>query len=291
MTTDPARLGTEAGGAGAGAASPSGPPLTVTLLGTGTSTGVPVIGCGCAVCASDDPRDARLRTSAHVVAHTDGGDVHIQVDVGPDFRQQALRYGVTEVDALVVTHEHFDHVVGLDDLRPLFFRNRAPIPVFTLPRTADALHGMFRYIFDRTYPGASLLDLHPVGEEPFRVASRAIEGAAVEVTPLRAPHGSFEVLGIRIGAFAYLTDVGEVPADVRAALAGVEVLVLDGLRPEPHPTHLTFAEAAEVAAAVGARETWLVHVTHAVTHAEADAALPAGVRLAYDGLVLEVAGR
>ncbi|PAP78835.1 MBL fold metallo-hydrolase [Rubrivirga marina] len=263
--------------------------MTVTLLGTGTSTGVPVIGCDCAVCASSDPRDARLRTSAHVVAHTEGGDVHLQIDAGPDFRQQALRHGVAAVDALVVTHEHFDHVVGLDDLRPLFFRNRAPIPVYTLPRTAEALHGMFRYIFDRTYPGASLLDLHPV-DGPFSVSSRSLEHAAVEVTPLRAPHGSFEVLGLRIGAFAYLTDVGEVPGEVRAALAGVEVLVLDGLRPEPHPTHLTFTEAAEVAAAVGARETWLVHVTHSVTHAEADASLPAGVRLAYDGLVLEVAG-
>jgi phosphoribosyl 1,2-cyclic phosphate phosphodiesterase len=285
MTTDPDRLGAKAEAGGA-----TGPPLSVTLLGTGTSTGVPVLGCACAVCTSADPRDARLRTSAHVVAHTDAGDVHIQIDAGPDFRQQALRHDVTAVDALVVTHEHFDHVTGLDDLRPLFFRNRAPIPVVALPRTAEALHGMFRYIFDRTYPGASLLDLHPVGDAPVRVASRSVEGAAVEVIPLRAPHGAFEVLGLRIGAFAYLTDVGEVPDAVRAALAGVEVLVLDGLRPEPHPTHLTFAEAAEVAAAVGARETWLVHVTHAVPHVEADATLPDGVKLAYDGLVLEVGG-
>ena len=137
----------------------TGPALTVTLLGTGTSTGVPVIGCDCAVCTSDDPRDARLRTSAHVVAHTEAGDVHLQIDAGPDFRAQALRAGITAVDALVITHEHFDHVVGLDDLRPLFFRNRAPIPTFALPRTADALRSMFRYIFDRTYPGASLLNL------------------------------------------------------------------------------------------------------------------------------------
>lgn len=266
------------------------PPLTVTLLGTGTSTGVPVLGCGCDVCTSPDPRDARLRTSAHVVAHTAAGDVHLQIDAGPDFRAQALRYGVEAVDALLVTHEHFDHVTGLDDLRPLFFRNRAPIPVFALPRTAGALREMFRYIFDRTYPGASLLDLSPV-EGPFVVESRAGTGAAVEAVPVRAPHGDFETLGVRIGPFAYLTDVGDVPGAALEALDGVEVLVLDGLRPEPHPTHLTFAEAAEVAAAVGARETWLVHVTHAVTHAEADAALPAGVRLAYDGLVLELGGR
>lgn len=265
------------------------PALTVTLLGTGTSTGVPVIGCGCAVCTSDDPRDARTRTSAHVVAHTEAGDVHVQIDAGPDFRRQVLDHGVEAVDALVITHEHFDHVVGLDDLRPFFFRERSPVSVFALPSTAEALRQMFRYIFDRTYPGASLLDLQPV-DGPFVARSRTGEGA-VEITPLVAPHGAFEVLGVRIGGFAYLTDVASVPDATRAALAGVDVLVLDGLRPDPHPTHLSFAEAAEVAASVGARETWLIHVTHAVTHAAADAMLPEGVRLAYDGLVLEVGAR
>ena len=264
---------------------PAAPALTVTLLGTGTSTGVPVLGCGCAVCTSDDPRDARLRTSAHVVAHADAGDVHLQIDAGPDFRAQALRAGLTAVDALLVTHEHFDHVTGLDDLRPFFFRIREPIPVYTSRRTADALGAMFRYVFDRTYPGASVLDLHPV-DGPFLAASRTAPAARVEVTPLTAPHGRFETMGFRIGAFAYLTDVGAVPPETRAALAGVETLVLDGLRPTPHPTHLTFAEAARVAADVGARETWLTHVTHDVRYADAD--LPDGVALAYDGLVLEV---
>lgn len=262
-------------------------PLTVTLLGTGTSTGVPVLGCGCAVCTSDDPRDHRLRTSAHVVAHTEAGDVHLQIDAGPDFRAQALRYGVTDVDALLVTHEHFDHVTGLDDLRPLFFRNRAPIPVYAHPRTATALHTMFGYVFDRTYPGASLLDLHSI-DGPFAVQSRSVPGAHVEVVPVPAPHGPTEVLGFRIGAFAYLTDVSAVPPEALARLDGVETLVLDGLRPDPHPTHLSFGEAAEVAAQVGARETWLVHVTHAVRHAEAEASLPEGVRVAHDGLRLDV---
>ena len=265
------------------------PPLTVTLLGTGTSTGVPVLGCGCAVCTSEDPRDARLRTSAHVVAHTDAGDVHLQIDTGPDFRQQALRYGVTEVDALLVTHEHFDHVVGLDDLRPFFFRNKAPIPVYAQPSTAETLRAMFRYIFDRTYPGASLLDLCPVSG-PFLAASRRHAAARVGVTPVPALHGRADVLGFRTGAFAYLTDVNALPEASVRLLDGVETLVLDGLRPERHPTHFSFAEAAEAAARVGARETWLVHVTHGALHAEADAMLPAGVRLAYDGLVLEVGG-
>ena len=266
------------------------PALTVTLLGTGTSTGVPVLGCGCAVCTSPDPRDARLRTSAHVVAHTADGDVHLQIDAGPDFRRQALRAGIADVDALLVTHEHFDHIVGLDDLRPLFFRNRTPIPVHARPETAEALRRMFGYVFDRTYPGASLLDLHPVDvAAPFAVASRS-GGGAVTVTPVEAPHGRATVLGFRIGAFGYLTDVSAVPDAARAALAGVQTLVLDGLRDEPHPTHLTFAEAAAVAADVGARETWLVHVTHGARHTDVDAALPEGVRLAYDGLVLRVSG-
>ena len=275
----------EAGTLGTGG---SGPALTVTLLGTGTSTGVPVLGCDCAVCTSDDPRDARLRTSAHVVAHTDAGDVHLQIDAGPDFRTQALRNGVRAVDGLVVTHEHFDHVTGLDDLRPFFFRVREPVPVFAGARTAGALHAMFRYVFDRTYPGASVLDLHPV-DGPFTVESRTVPGACVEVTPIWAPHGDFEVMGIRVGGFGYLTDAGAVPEAARAALNGVDTLVLDGLRRRPHPTHLTFDEAAEVAAAVGARETWLTHITHDLRHAEADALLPEGVRLGYDGMVLEVA--
>ena len=265
------------------------PPLTVTLLGTGTSTGVPVIGCRCAVCTSADPRDRRLRTSAHVVAHTDAGDVHLQIDTGPDFREQALRAGIPTVDALLVTHEHFDHVVGLDDLRPFFFGTKAPVPVFAQPSTADSLRAMFRYIFDRTYPGASLLDLSPV-EGPFQAASRTVPAARVEVTPVPAVHGRFPVLGFRIGTFAYLTDVNRVPDASRALLGGVETLVLDGLRPEPHPSHFTFSEAAAFAESVGVRETWLTHVTHGALHADADGSLPAGVRLGYDGLVLEVDG-
>ena len=286
MSDDAGALG---GDAPRGVSTGGGPALTVTLLGTGTSTGVPVIGCACRVCTSDDPRDARLRTSAHVVAHTEAGDVHLQIDAGPDFRTQALRSGVAAVDALLVTHEHFDHVTGLDDLRPFFFEDRSAVPVHAAPGTADALRAMFRYVFDRTYPGASVLDLVPV-DGPFVVASRSAPAARVGVVPVRAPHGRFEVLGFRVGAFGYLTDVSAVPPEALAALMGVDVLVLDGLRPRPHPTHLTFEQAAEVAGEVGARETWLTHVTHDVPHAEADAALPPGVRLGYDGLVLEVAG-
>ena len=273
--------------AGRPAGSGGPPPLTVTLLGTGTSTGVPIIGCDCRTCTSSDPRDARMRTSAHVVAHTEAGDVHLQIDTGPDFRAQALRFGVRAVDALLVTHEHFDHVVGLDDLRPFFFRDASPIPVYAQDSTAEALRAMFRYVFDRTYPGASRLDLHAV-EAPFTVAARSAPEARVEVTPVPARHGAFPVLGFRIGAFAYLTDVNAIPDASLALLDGVDTLVLDGLRRDPHPTHFTFDEASEVARLVGARDTVLVHMTHSVFHAEDDAALPERVRLGYDGLALTV---
>ncbi len=264
--------------------------VTATLLGTGTSTGVPIIGCRCAVCTSADPRDARTRTSAHVVAHTSAGDVHLQIDAGPDFRVQALRAGVAAVDALVVTHHHFDHVVGLDDLRPFFYTDKTPAPVWALPASGAVLREMFGYIFDRAYPGSSVLDLHETdGRTPFVVTARSgpQPRPAVAVTPVVGRHGHVDVVGVRVGAFAYLTDVKDVPDETVAALQGVRVLVLDGLRPEPHPTHLSFGEAVAVAARVGAAETWFVHMTHAVTHAEGDALLPPGVRLAYDGLVLE----
>ena len=264
------------------------PAVTVTLLGTGTSTGVPVWGCSCATCTSDDPRDARLRTSAHLVVHAEGGPLHLQIDAGPDFRQQALRAGVAAVDAVLVTHEHFDHVMGLDDLRPLFFWNRAPVPVWALPRTTAALSDIYGYIFrDGTYPGVSKLELRDVGAEPFGVASRDPDSAArAVVTPLLGYHGDLPVLGFRVGRLAYLTDVSRLPESTVEALAGVDTLVLDGLRPQPHPTHFSFDEAAALAARVGARDTVLVHVGHEVRHADVE--LPPGVRLGYDGLTLDV---
>ena len=268
-------------------ATPGAPRLTVTLLGTGTSTGVPIIGCDCRTCTSDDPRDNRMRTSAHVVAHTDAGDVHLQIDTGPDFRVQALRFGVRTVDALLVTHEHFDHIVGLDDLRPFFFQDASSIPVYAQPSTARALASMFRYVFDRTYPGSSQLDLHAI-EAPFTVTSRTTPGARVEVIPIPAEHGAIPVLGFRVGAFAYLTDVNAIPEASLERLRGVDTLVLDGLRRDPHPTHFTFEDAIATARHVGARDTVFIHMTHSVLHAEDDATLPDGIRLGFDGLVLSV---
>ncbi|MDX1420423.1 MAG: MBL fold metallo-hydrolase [Rubricoccaceae bacterium] len=263
--------------------------LAVTLLGTGTSTGVPLVGCGCRVCTSEDPRDQRLRCAAYVVAETDAGPVHLVIDTGPDFRQQALRTGIEAVDAVLITHHHFDHVVGLDDLRPFFFRNKHPIPIYAPPNTAEVLGQMFSYIFrDGSYPGTPHLDLEAVAA-PFEVASRTHEGR-VAVTPVPAFHGRLPLYGYRIGRFAYLTDVSAIPDESLALLDGLDVLVLDALRWEPHPTHFSFDEAVAMAERIGARETHFVHMTHSVLHAETDARLPEGVHLAYDGLVLEARG-
>ncbi len=270
--------------------SPPAPALRVTLLGTGTSTGVPVIGCRCRVCTSDDPRDTRTRCAAHVEIQTPAGPLHFVIDTGPDFRQQALRHAIPRVDAVLFTHHHFDHVVGIDDLRPYFFDNRAPIPCYADAGTAATLRQMFQYIFDRTYPGASLLELHEV-EGPFTVRGRYEPAAAVEVVPLRAFHGALPVLGYRIGRFAYLTDVSRVPEETLAQLDGLDVLVLDALRRTPHPTHFSIGEAVAVAERVGARQTYFTHMTHNVLHAEEDALLEreAGptVALGYDGLTFE----
>ncbi len=267
--------------------SSSPPPLHVTLLGTGTSTGVPVIGCRCRVCTSADPRDERTRCAAHLTAETEHGPVHLQIDVGPDFRRQALRHAIPRIDAVLFTHHHFDHVVGLDDLRPYFFDNKAPVPCYADATTAGVLREMFRYIFERAYPGASLLDLHEV-TGPFTVRSRYALEAAVGVEPLRAFHGALPVLGYRIGRFAYLTDVNRIPEATFERLGGLDVLVLDGLRPEAHPTHFSFAEAVAAAERVGARQTYFIHMTHSALHAEADAGFPDGIALGYDGLSFSV---
>ena len=261
-------------------------PLTVTLLGTGTSTGVPVIGCACPVCRSADPRDRRTRCACLVEA----GGLTILIDAGPDFRTQALREGFRRIDAVLFTHHHFDHIVGLDDLRPFFFENRRPIPCFARDNTAAVLRRMFAYIFcDGTYPGVPNLSLHEV-DAPFVVESRYGTGAAVRVTPLDARHGDLPILGYRIGRFAYLTDTNYLPEATLEQLHGLDVLVLDALRHRPHKTHFTIEEAVATARRIGARQTYFVHMTHDVGHAEEDARLPDGINLGYDGLSFEVAG-
>jgi phosphoribosyl 1,2-cyclic phosphate phosphodiesterase len=257
--------------------------IRVTLLGTGTSTGVPVIGCPCPVCTSDDPRDTRTRCACHVQI----GNLSLIIDTGPDFRRQALREGIERVDGVLFTHHHFDHVVGLDDLRPFFFRNRTPIPCYARANTAAVLRRMFKYIFcDGSYPGVPLLRLNEV-DAPFAVCSRYQDEGRVEVLPVEVFHGDLPMYGYRIGRFAYLTDTSRIPEVSFEMLHDLDVLVLDALRPDTHPTHFNFEEAVAVAQRIGARQTYFIHMTHNVLHAEANAQLPDGIALGYDGLTFE----
>jgi phosphoribosyl 1,2-cyclic phosphate phosphodiesterase len=252
--------------------------MRVTFLGTGTSTGVPVPTCDCRVCTSDDPRDRRLRPSALLA----WGESGVLVDTTPDFREQALRFGVERVDAVLYTHSHADHVLGLDDLRLYNWKQRAPIPAYGSEQTLEELSRTFWYVFE---PGPSEntrpdIERRPIGG-PFELLGR-------RVVPIPLFHGRMPIFGYRVGRFAYLTDVSEIPEPSYELLRGLDVLVLNGLRERPHPTHLSLEGALACAGRIGARRTLLTHVSHEVHHRSVSAGLPAGVELAYDGLCVEL---
>lgn len=256
--------------------------VRATLLGTGTSTGVPVIGCDCRVCTSPDPRDRRLRCSCFLQA----GGISVLIDAGPDFRYQAMRAGIRGVDAVFVTHPHFDHVAGLDDLRPFLFANRSAIPIYALPETAEVLRRTHAYIFEeRRYPGVPHLDLREV-DGRFRIASRDDPTTEIEAEAVPLWHADMRIAALRVARFGYATDVSRIPEESVERLSGLDVLVLDALRREKHPSHLTIDEAVRIAATLRAGRTVLIHMTHTVLHAEEDALLPEGVELGYDGLRL-----
>jgi len=208
----------------------------------------------------------------------------ILIDTGPDFRRQALREELGRIDAVCYTHHHFDHVVGLDDLRPFFFENTQVMPCYMHPDTASILRDNYDYIFGADpYPGAANVAIEEV-TGPFTVPSRYNDAPPVPVDPLLLYHGRTPVYGYRIGSFAYLTDVSRIPDETFPLLADLDVLVLDGLRQTPHPTHFSLNEAVAAAERIGARRTYFVHMTHSVLHAEEDALLPDGIALGYDGL-------
>jgi phosphoribosyl 1,2-cyclic phosphate phosphodiesterase len=255
--------------------------MRVTFLGTGTSTGVPVIGCHCRVCTSAHPYNQRLRQSVLLEANGKYG----LIDTTPDLRLQLLRHPIPRLDFILFTHSHSDHLMGLDDIRPFNFRQRETLHAYANANTAKAIRRAFSYIWDHSTQiggGKPQLELHEIAE-PFT-------HDGIEIIPLPVTHGEWTILGFRIGTFAYITDTNGIPAETMRLLEGVEVLALDGLRPAPvHPTHFTIAEAVAVSQKIGARETWLIHLAHEVDHDEVAATLPAGVKLAYDGLVLDVA--
>ena len=263
---------------------PASDHLSITLLGTGTSTGIPVPTCTCEVCQSSDPRDKRLRCSC--VVEING--MSVLIDVGPDFRAQALRHDLKRVDAVLITHEHFDHVAGLDDLRAYMLWNRTTLPVFASPRSAAELRRRYDYIFvDGSYPGVPKLQLIEI-EDKFRVKSRYGTDESVDVACVEVQHGALSITGYRIGRFAYLTDASRLSEASVRGLRGVDTVVLSALRHEPHPTHFTLDEAVEAARLIGARKAYFIHMTHSILHERDGAALPAGFELGYDGLVMEV---
>jgi phosphoribosyl 1,2-cyclic phosphate phosphodiesterase len=256
-------------------AAPGATRLRLTMLGSGTSTGVPVIGCDCAVCRSTDPRNRRLRPGLHLEAA--GGS--IVIDTSPDFRQQALRFGIERVDAVLYTHSHADHVFGLDDLRIFNFRQRGSIPCFGSAETMSRMRQIFTYVFDEGQEGGGKprLELSPV-RAPFQLLGE-------QVVPIPVGHGAMEVFGFRVGRFACVTDVNFISEESFALLSGVDLLVLSALRYRPHPTHFSLAEAIAVAQRIGARRTLLTHIAHDIDHGRLLVELPPGIELGYDGLV------
>jgi phosphoribosyl 1,2-cyclic phosphate phosphodiesterase len=260
---------------------------TLTFLGTGTSMGVPTLGCACAVCTSTDPHDVRLRPSVMISwadQQTQSSRI-VVVDTGPDFREQALRAGIAHVDAVFYTHAHADHILGMDDLRPLSFiaaKKTGPIPLYATPDAIAILKRIFDYTFspEATYPNRARVELKQVAWH------NAVHG--VDFMRIPVMHGDLEISGYRFGNAAYLTDVSAIPEQSLKLLEGVEVLVLSALRHVPHPSHATVEQALEWSRLIGARQTWFTHISHDLGHDETNRMLPENVRMAYDGLSVPV---
>jgi phosphoribosyl 1,2-cyclic phosphate phosphodiesterase len=250
--------------------------LQITFLGTGTSHGVPMIGCECRTCRSDDPRDRRLRPSVFIEA--DDGSA-ILIDAGPDLRWQALTYGITRVDAIVFTHGHADHILGVDDVRRYNHLMKRPMPCYADAQTVDDIRRTFSYAFDPATPkGGGVPQL-----EMFTVAGPFCLGRQ-ELIPVPIMHGARPILGFRVNGFAYLTDCSAIPESSWPLLEELDVLVVDALRERPHPTHFSLAEALAAAERARARHTYLTHMCHDLPHAATCDRLPATIQLAYDGL-------
>ena len=253
---------------------------TLTVLGSGTSMGVPTIGCDCAVCTSADPRDRRTRPSVMV----QWDDHTVLNDTTPDFRYQAIREGIRKIDAVLYTHGHADHILGLDDVRPLSFpriTGGGKIPLYASENTTRTLRSVFRYIFDADYKfgGLAQVELQPV-EGPIELFGATFQ-------PVSVIHGDVPIEGYRFGNAAYLTDFSTVPDESLERLEGLDILFLDALRHHPHPTHSTVENSLKIADRLKAKRTYFTHISHDLPHEATNAALPENVRLSHDGLKLE----
>lgn len=254
----------------------SGKPLKITVLGTGTSQGVPVIGCNCEVCTSPDPKDQRLRVSVLI----ESPETTIVIDAGPDFRQQMLRAGVKKLDAVFITHEHNDHIIGLDDVRPFNFRQKRPMPICAMDRVIKEIEKRFEYIFDKNpYPGAPKLELIKIE------TNQELMIGDITLKSLELLHGNLPILGFKSGSFAYLTDVKTIPEESKADLIGLKHLVLNALHHKPHPTHLNLNEALQLIRELNPKNAYLTHISHHMGRLQdVNPTLPSNVILAYDGL-------
>lgn len=252
--------------------------MEFTFLGTGTSQGVPVIGCTCEVCTSDNPQDKRLRVSGLIRT----GEEQLVIDCGPDFRQQMLRENIDDLDAVLITHEHNDHIIGMDDVRPLNFLHKKDMPVYALPRVGAELKQRFAYVFaENKYPGAPMVSLREISAEtPFIVGS-------TEIIPISILHGELPIVGFRIGDFAYLTDVKTIPDSEFTKLTDLKVLVLSALHHREHHSHLTLEQAIKLGQKIKAEETYFTHFSHQMgLHNSIKEMLPEGFYPAYDGLTI-----
>lgn len=253
--------------------------MRITFLGTGTSQGIPVIACNCEVCLSSDPRDNRLRTSIMI----EEKDKVIVVDTGPDFRQQMLRHKVKRLDAVLFTHEHKDHVAGLDDVRAFNYRQKEKIDIYGTSEVHNALKREFHYAFsDVKYPGVPELSLQEIHNEEFRLLG-------LSILPIRVMHYKMPVFGYRIGNFTYITDAKTISESEMKKIEGTEILVVNALRRQEHISHFTLDEALSVIARINPVKAYLTHISHLLgKHTDVLDELPANVEIAYDGLVLEI---
>lgn len=253
--------------------------MKLTFLGTGTSQGVPVIACPCPVCQSTDEHDKRLRTSALV--EVDG--VNILIDAGPDFRQQMLRANVKQLDGILLTHEHKDHIGGLDDVRAFNFVNRKPMDIYAEERVQNALKQEYAYVFaDQRYPGIPEMNLFNIDGYPFDVCG-------VKVQPIRCFHYKLPVFGFRIGDLTYITDANFISEEEKEKMVGTKYLVINALRKQKHISHFTLGEALKLIEELSPRKAFITHISHQMGfHEEIMAELPQNVCLAYDGLVVDI---
>jgi|SRR6187402_257137 len=262
---------------------------TLTFLGSGTSMGVPTLGCTCAVCTSTDPRNNRMRPSVAIRFQEETGGLSVErlvlIDTGQEFRIQALRDHILRLDAVLYTHPHADHILGLDDLRPLTFKNAKPTPLYADADTIATIRRIFDYTFrtENRYPTSARVELVEIPTVP----GTTIDIHGVRFERIAVTHGRSEITGFRFGSAAYLTDMSDLSDDSIERLANLDILILDALRREPHPSHSHLDKSIALAQRIGAKRTYFTHISHDLDHGPVSAELPEGIYLAYDGLRLE----